>query len=423
MMRFCWVWTICNALICGLSAQMVSLPSKVYFVSVYEVDEVACDDAGPDDTYIALHPDCLPTFLVDGYSGSWQMRTADTLILRIIYDEENLEDCGETLVADLNNRSRDMFLGYYFKVQFEPELISEAQQLIAEDFNYHQNISDEFDRKSNEVIIVIDSDYNIFYTDVDASVISMTEAGINAHIILHEVGHIWGLDHPSKCCYPCDSLPKHFMYSHVSPYPTYNKVMVSDWLEIINACGIVPALCSDCQDRPVGMRDDYRSFATYASISDSIAGHEPHKTFIYCIDCKVEDVALETTSLNELISLCKTISKDKKLLKKKFDSEFEYYNSNLVISTAQKKRYIDFQVKTRRLFAYERLGALVEAKKEMLKNRPPPEPEDPPVPRDQRPEHYDNIHKSVQRDIDREHKNIQRPPRSNANQNKPKGNN
>lgn len=424
MIRLLVIILVWSCLAGFVSGQMGTLPSKVYLVSLYEVKEIPYTSCDASESYLALHADCLPSFLYHGYAGSWQMRRADTLTLRIIYDEENLEDCGETLAADINSRSRDMFLGFYFKVKFEPEHISTATQIINNEIFYEPKISDKLAMQVNEVIVLVDPLFTTFYSDVSTSVISMTEGGINAHIILHEVGHLWGLQHPTQCCYPCDSLPKHFMYDHVSPYPTYNKLMTSDWLEIINACDINPLLCTNCDNRPIGMRrDDYSSHAAFASLSEPFAGREPHKTFIYCIDCKVEDVALEATSLKELIGMCKTISKDKKLLKKKFNDEFEYYNGSLDISPAQKNRYIDFQVKTRRLFAYERLGALVDAKKEMLENRPPPKDGEPPLPRDQRPDRYINMQKSVQRDIDRERKNIQRPSRSNPNRNKPKGNN
>jgi hypothetical protein len=268
-------------------------------------------------------------------------------------------------------------------------------------------ISVKFGIKANEVIIIIDPIFTTFYADVDTKVISMTEGGINSHIILHEVGHLWGLDHPTACCFPCDSLPKHFMYDHVSPYPTYNKIMIQDWLEIIDKCG-GNLLCSDCIESPIGMLQDgmgRNPHTKFASYSEPVADRESYKNFIYCIDCKIDQVDLEPTSLKDLIALCKEISKQKKMLQRKFEVEFEYYNKDMSISNAQKKDYINFQVQTRKLFSFERLDTLVDTKREMIEK----------IPEEQRLERlsqYDKMRRSVRGSIDRERKNIQRrPPR------------
>lgn len=100
----------------------------------------------------------------------------------------------------------------------------------------------------NEITVIVSSIYmGVYFADKDQNIIALSLSGLQIPtILLHEIGHILATDHPNCRCNLCNNLTSHFMYPRLSTSDSRAEIMVQDWLAIIDACGISPALCSSC---------------------------------------------------------------------------------------------------------------------------------------------------------------------------------
>jgi hypothetical protein len=314
---------------------------------------------------------------------------------------------------------------------FEPEFADTVRTIVSGTTSrslISQKIADVFKHEKDEVIVIVDDIFvGLYDSDAAKRVIKVADGGVNAHILLHEIGHLLGLPHPVSCCNICSDLPNHFMFDHVSPNAVYNQIMIQDLLMIANACE-ENYLCNDCETIGMHRRDrDFQPSPMFVSMDSPQEDIESITSFVNCIDCSVKQVEIEKVRFPDLKNLCKSLRKQKRILREKFEKEFEYYQVDAPGNEKQRNDYISSQVNRRKLFSLERFDILVEAKQNSL---PPPAPGPKNGKETQR--NYQKMRSYVQGEIKRERRGVRSPNKgggSNRNPNgqlpdkKPQGNN